>query len=310
MATIISAAAFVFVALIVLLFGYRRYVMAGRVYESLGGEAEPVISRPIRAPEPEVHPVSRAAEFVGARLPPSAATASSLQRKLLAAGYREQNAVTIMYGLKLIAMAGIGLMMGFFALQSEASFAFRITVVLIGVLGGFKLPDFFLGKRINRRSRSLRRGLPDALDLFIICAEAGLTIDRCFRNVTHQLDLVHPELCSEFSLFTAEISAGLRRKDALENIAGRTQEKEIRKFSQVLIQADRFGTSMAEALRTHADYMRTQRRLEAEERAGKASVKLIFPIFFFIMPCMFLVTVGPAAVQIARQLTGLFTGKP
>jgi len=118
---------------------------------------------------------------------------------------------------------------------------------------------------------------------------------------------VHPELCEELTLFTAEISAGRRRKEALENLANRTQETEIRKFVAVLIQADRFGTSMADALRTHAEYLRVRRRQEAEERASKVGVKLIFPIFF-IMPCMILVTVGPAAITIVRQLGGLFAG--
>jgi len=309
MPILISAGVFLIVAAVVMLFGYRRYVVAGKVYENLGGEAQESAFVPTRSQEPESHPVSRAAEYFGTRLPPSAATASTLQRKLLTAGYREKNAVAIMYGLKLMSMAGLGLFMGLAALRSNGSLPFRVGQVLVGVLGGFILPDYFLGMRGKRRSVKLKNGLADALDLFIICAEAGLTIDRCFRNVSQQLDLVHPELCSEFSLLTAEISAGLRRKEALENLASRTQEKEIRKFTQVLIQADRFGTSMAEALRTHADHLRIQRRQEAEERAAKTGVTLIFPIFFFIMPCMILVTVGPAAVQIGRQLTILFTGK-
>jgi tight adherence protein C len=180
--------------------------------------------------------------------------------------------------------------------------------IAVGIFAGFKLPDYVLAKRISRRKKRLRKALPDALDLIVVCAEAGLTIDRCFRNVSQQLGLVHPELCDEFSLFTAEISAGLRRKEALENLATRTQETEIRKFVAVLIQADRFGTSMADALRTHAEYLRVRRRQEAEERASKVAVKLIFPIFFFIMPCMILVTVGPAAIAVARQLSGIFGG--
>ena len=176
------------------------------------------------------------------------------------------------------------------------------------MLAGFRLPDYFLARRIKQRQKLLRKGLPDALDLIVVCAEAGLTIDRSFTNVSHQLALMHPALCDEFSLFTAEISAGLRRKEALENLASRTQESELRKFVAVLTQADRFGTSMADALRTHADYLRMRRRQEAEEKASKVGVKLIFPIF--IMPCMMLVTVGPAAMAIMRQLVGLFGGAP
>jgi tight adherence protein C len=228
--------------------------------------------------------------------------------KLLAAGYREQNSVAVFYGLKLMIMAGATLIMLFVELNSTAAPMMRLFGVVLGVLVGFKLPDYILSKRIKTRKKKLRKALPDALDLIVVCAEAGLTIDRCFRNVSQQLGLVHPELCDEFSLFTAEISAGLRRKEALENLANRTQETELRKFVGVLTQADRFGTSMADALRTHADYLRVRRRQEAEENAAKLGVKLIFPIFFFIMPCMILVTIGPAAITIMRQLGGVFGG--
>jgi tight adherence protein C len=195
-----------------------------------------------------------------------------------------------------------------FELGSDSGLPFKLLGILVGIFAGYKLPDYVLAKRIARRKHKLRLALPDALDLIVVCAEAGLTIDRCFRNVSVQLGIVHPELCDEFRLFTAEISAGLRRKEAMENLATRTQETEIRKFVQVLIQADRFGTSMADALRTHAEYLRIRRRQTAEEKASKVGVKLIFPIFFFIMPSMVLVTVGPAAVTIARQLSSAFGG--
>jgi tight adherence protein C len=277
------------------------------VYQNL--ENPVTIGIPVEGPENADSPaISRVAEFVAGKLPPSAETASALQLKLLAAGYRERNAVAILYGLKLILMAGVSLVALFLAFSLPVSPLIRILIIAIGIFAGFRLPDYFLAKRINRRKKRLRKALPDALDLVVVCAEAGLTIDRCFRNVSQQLDIVHPELCEEFSLFTAEISAGLRRKEALENLANRTQETEIRKFVAVLIQADRFGTSMADALRTHAEYLRVRRRQEAEERASKVGVKLIFPIFFFIMPCMILVTVGPAAITIVRQLGGLFAG--
>jgi tight adherence protein C len=307
MAVMISIGVFLAVASAIGLFGYRRYVLAGRVYENLESPAE-IIAPEANAENGEYQTITRAAEYVAARLPPSAETASSLQLKLLAAGYRKQNAVAILYGLKLMLMAGTTLIMLVVELNSPAALMIRMFGIGIGIIAGFKLPDYFLAKRINRRKKQLRKALPDALDLIVVCAEAGLTIDRCFKNVAQQLDIVHPELCEEFRLFTAEVNAGLRRKEALENLASRTQEPELRKFVAVLIQADRFGTSMADALRTHADYLRVRRRQEAEEKASKVGVKLIFPIFFFIMPCMFLVTVGPAALAIVRQLGGLFGG--
>jgi tight adherence protein C len=308
MALVISIAVFIAVASVIILFGYRRYVLAGRVYQNLEGPLADFSSPADRDPTGEPSTISRAAEYLACKLPPSAETASALQLKLLAAGYREQNSVAVFYGLKLMIMAGATLIMLFVELNSTAAPMMRLFGVVLGVLVGFKLPDYILSKRIKTRKKKLRKALPDALDLIVVCAEAGLTIDRCFRNVSQQLGLVHPELCDEFSLFTAEISAGLRRKEALENLANRTQETELRKFVGVLTQADRFGTSMADALRTHADYLRVRRRQEAEENAAKLGVKLIFPIFFFIMPCMILVTIGPAAITIMRQLGGVFGG--
>jgi tight adherence protein C len=304
MALVVSIAVFIGVAAVIILFGYRRYVLAGRLYENLEVPADSGAS-PDSPANANSRVISRAAEFVAGKLPPSAETASTLQLKLLAAGYRERNAVAVLYGLKLMVMTGTTLFMLLFEFNSPAAPWIRIAGIAVGIFAGYKLPDYFLAKRITRRQKRLRKALPDALDLIVVCAEAGLTIDRSFRNVSQQLGIVHPELCEEFSLFTAEISAGLRRKDALENLASRTQEPEIRKFVAVLIQADRFGTSMADALRTHAEY-RVRRRQEAEEKASKIGVKLIFPIFFFIMPCMILVTVGPAVITIARQLGGLF----
>jgi len=309
MALLVSIVVFVAVASVIILFGYRRYVLAGRVYQNLEAPLPDFTAQDDRHPTGEPGTIARVAELLAGKLPPSAETASALQLKLLAAGYREQNSVAVFYGLKLMVMAAATVLMLFVEFTSPVAPSFRILGVLLGVLAGFKLPDYILSKRIQRRKKKLRKALPDALDLIVVCAEAGLTIDRCFRNVSQQLGLVHPELCDEFSLFTAEISAGLRRKEALENLANRTQETEIRKFVAVLTQADRFGTSMADALRTHADYLRVRRRQEAEESAAKLGVKLIFPIFFFIMPCMILVTVGPAAIAVARQLSGVFGGK-
>lgn len=308
MAIAISIAVFVFVTAAIIIFGYHRYVLAGRVYETLGSAGPPPLPLIDSYENVASSPVTRAAEFIGRKLPPSAETANALQIKLLAAGYRNMNAVSITYGLKLMIMTAVTLLMVFFLLNSLDSPWVAAFGVVLGLWAGYKLPDFVLSRRIKRRREKLRKALPDALDLIVVCAEAGLTIDRCFRNVAEQLGIVHPELCEEFSLFTAEISAGLRRKEAMENLADRTQEPEIRKFVQVLIQADRFGTSMADALRTHAEYLRVRRRQEAEEQAAKVGVKLIFPIFFFIMPCMILVTMGPAAMTIARQLAGAFSG--
>ena len=314
MALPIAVVTFLILGSMIGVFGYRRYVLAGRLYENI--DPGPTL----QSPSPDAGSQSsgamqglyaaifRAAAALAGKLPPPSGAASALQLKLLAAGYREPNAVTILYGLKLLAMGAVTLAMLLLETHFPGALLLRLTGIAIGLLAGFRLPDFFLARQVTLRQKKLRGALPDALDLIVVCAEAGLTIDRSFRNVSHHLSMVHPELCAEFSLFTAEVSAGLRRKEALEGLAVRTQEPEMRKFVAVLSQADRFGTSMAEALRTHAEYLRRRRHQEAEERASKVGVKLIFPIFFFIMPCMMLVTVGPAAITIASQITEIFSG--
>jgi tight adherence protein C len=303
----ISIFLFILVGGVSILFGYRRYVMPGRVYESLertGGVASS-LSNPAN---PDFFSITRLAETIARKLPISASVIAGLRLKMMSAGYRKDNAVAILYGLKAMSTVVVTLIMFAIEAHSSAAPAIRLMGVLVGIVGGFRLPDYYLARRISVRKAHLRTALPDALDLIIVCAEAGLTVDRAFRNVSRQLGFIHPELSDEFALFTAEISAGLRRKEALENIAQRTQEPEMRKFIGVLMQADRFGTSMGDALRTHAEYLRVRRRQNAEEKAAKVGVKLIFPILFFIFPCILLVTVGPAALTIVKQLVPLLKG--
>lgn len=283
------------------LFGYRRYARAGRVYENLAVETAP-LPGPAAPPNPRFFTVIRFAERVGRKVPPSAANASRFRQALLAGGFRSQNAVAVLYGVKLLLATTFLVPALLFQLRPGWPPANRLIVMLVAVLAGYGLPGLLLKQRIRRRQNGLRKALPDALDLMVVCAEAGLALDRSFRTVTHQLAIVHPDLTDELTLVRAEIAAGIRRQEALENLTRRTQEPEVAKFVAVLTQADRFGTSMGDALRTHAEYLRVRRRQEAEERASKVGVKLIFPIFFFILPCMLLVTAGPGVIQIAKHL--------
>lgn len=307
MALLLSAVLFVVVAGLVVVFGYRRYVLAGRIYENLQDRPQDGAS-PENASNTDFFTVRKMAMAIARRLPASAQTASELQLKLMAAGYRDRTAVAFVYGLKFLSLAAVVSLMLLLLIQSELGTAFRLMGILVSVVAGFRLPDYFLARRVTLRRKRIRRALPDALDLIVVCAEAGLTIDRAFRNVTQQLAIVHRDMSDELALVTAEISAGLRRKEALENFAIRTQEPEIRKFITVVGQADRFGTSMGDALRAHADHLRVRRRQEAEEKAAKVGVKMIFPIFFFIMPSMILVTIGPAVIVILKHLVPALTG--
>jgi tight adherence protein C len=150
--------------------------------------------------------------------------------------------------------------------------------------------------------------LPDALDLMVVCAEAGLGLDQAMRVVSRELALTHKEISEEFGLVSLEMRAGTRRADALVNLGKRTGEAEIKKLVSLLVQSDRFGTSMAEALRTHSEFMRVRRRQEAEERANKIGVKIIFPIFFLILPSIILVAIGPALIQLHKNLLPMLHG--
>ena len=308
MALAISLGLFLLVGAAITLFGYHRYVLAGRVYEAMGPRARLEESRDV-AVSSRFYTVVQFAERLGRKLPPSPAKASLMQRQLLAAGYRAQSGTAVFRGVKIMLAAGCIALALAEAPRLPFPGAGRLMAMLVIVLAGYRLPDILLARRVKNRKQELRTALPDALELMVVCAEAGAAIDRSFRSVTQQLEVLHPALSDEFALVTAEITAGVRRKEALEHLAARCDEPEMRKFVEVLMQAERFGTSMGDALRTHASYLRVRRRQQAEERAGKVGVKLIFPIFFFIMPCMFLVTVGPAAMQIGKHLLPMLGGR-
>jgi tight adherence protein C len=144
--------------------------------------------------------------------------------------------------------------------------------------------------------------------MMVVAVEAGLGLDQALQYVSREIEQSHPDLSDDLSLVTLEMRAGKRRADALKNLADRTGEPELRKLTAILIQSDRFGTSMGESLRTHSDFMRIRRKQEAEERAAKVGVKLVFPIFLFILPSMMLVAAGPALLKVFRDLFPMMQG--
>jgi len=178
----------------------------------------------------------------------------------------------------------------------------KVALLVSGCAAGWILPRFFLEKKVTKRQLIVKLSLPDALDLLVVSVEAGLGLDQAIQHVARELQVSHPQLSEEMSLVTLEMRAGKRRAEALRNFAERTGEAEIKKLVAILIQNDRFGTSMGESLRQHSDYLRIKRRQEAEERAGKVGVKLVFPIFFFILPSMLIVAAGPGILQIFKYL--------
>jgi tight adherence protein C len=174
----------------------------------------------------------------------------------------------------------------------------------IAAMVGYLVPGMVLGWLISRHKLRIDNGLPDALDLMVVCVEAGSGLDQAIQKTSMELEISHPELAAELKLITTEVRAGKPRLEAFKNFASRTKCDDVRALVAMLIQTDRFGTSVAQALRTHAETSRIKRRQRAEERAGKIGVKLVFPLVFFLFPAFYVVTLGPAVLQFVHVFFG------
>lgn len=217
-----------------------------------------------------------------------------LRRRLVTAGYRSLNAAVLFSAAKIV--TAIGLSMVLVALTGRRG----ILLALFSLLVGFMIPDLWLARRTRQRQKVIRNGLPDALDLFIVCLEAGSSLDQAIVKASDELDIAYPALAEELRLITTESRAGKPRLEAFKNFADRTQVDDVRALVAMLVQTDRFGTSVAQALRTHAETARTKRRQAAEEKAAKLSVKLVFPLVLFLFPALYVVVLGPAVVKIVQ----------
>jgi tight adherence protein C len=307
MALLVSVALFGILATAITAFGYGRYAKPARLLQQLHNEtAEPVEIEQIG--QPKTSGLVRRLQALGQHAPISPQDARAARKMLVAAGYRAESAVAVLYGIKLALALALLVLAIVFRASITANPVLRIVLPLAAPVAGYWLPGFLLERRITKRQERLRLSLPDALDLMVVSVEAGLGLDQAVQNVSRELALSHPELSEELGLVTLEMRAGKRRAEALRNLAERTGEAELRKLTAILIQSDRFGTSMAEALRTHSEFMRVRRRQDAEERAAKVGVKLVFPIFFFILPSMLVVAAGPGLLQVFKQLFPLMRG--
>jgi tight adherence protein C len=174
----------------------------------------------------------------------------------------------------------------------------------IAAMLGYMIPGMVLGWLINRQKTRIDNGLPDALDLMVVCVEAGCGLDQAIQKTSVELEISHPELANELKMIMTEVRAGKPRLEAFRNFASRTKVDDVKSLVAMLVQTDRFGTSVAQALRTHAEVSRTKRRQRAEERAAKIGVKLVFPLVFFLFPAFYVVTLGPAVIQFMRVFFG------
>jgi tight adherence protein C len=236
-------------------------------------------------------------------LPKTQAEISVLQQRLVRAGYRSDSAVTLFRGAKVV----IPLVLCALAFTTGAGSYSPIFVYVIAIGLGFLLPDFWLGNRIAARQARIRRALPDVLDLLVICIEAGLSLDQSVVRTEEELSLAQPAICDELGIVVLEQRAGCPRADAWRHFAERTNVDSVRNLVSVLVQSEKFGTSIAKTLRVHSDTLRTQRRQRVEEQAAKTTVKLVFPLVFFIFPSLFLVTLGPAAITVMESFDKYLT---
>ena len=229
---------------------------------------------------------------------------SAMRLKFLRAGIRHENANSSYWGSKILIMIFLPLI--FFILRflifKIMSYQMTLMIGVLSALIGFYLPDIWLRQKTDKRKEKILNALPDALDLLVICVESGMGLDSAIYRVAQETKLNSPELSDELQLMNLELRAGKSRRDALKNLALRTNLDEINSLVTLLIQTDQFGTSMADALRVYSDSHRTERFQRAEELAAKLPVKLIFPLVIFIFPSLFVVLLGPAAISIYNAL--------
>jgi tight adherence protein C len=296
-ALIASIMLFFVISVVLSVMGFRFWVQPQTAMERVMGEVE-VQQQTIRDPSLNFRDLLTR---VGNIVPANPTDVGILQKRLLAAGIRNPRALRLLYGVKVILAAvftsvTVGVLFGFSMQDEMAPFQILAAAGL-----GWAGPNFMVFRMASKRQLEIKRGLPNALDMLVICVESGLGLDQALMQVSKELRLAHPEITDEFAVLNLEIRAGKRRTEALHNLGERVGVDELKKMVSVLVQADKFGTSISQTLRNFSDFMRVQTRQEAEEKAAKIGVKLVFPIFFFILPSLFFVTVGPMMVRVMRD---------
>jgi tight adherence protein C len=243
--------------------------------------------------------------------PKSRGGESDLQKTLMRAGYRRESASVIFLGLKAflaIVFLGASVLIRIWVLRTLSSFHLILFSIVLAYVG-FYLPNLWLRVKSARREEKILEGFPDALDLMVVCVEAGIGLDAAINRVGEEMKLSNKVLGEEFRLLSLELRAGKQRRDALRNLATRTGLEDVSSLVSLLIQTDKFGTSVAQALRVHSESMRIKRYQKAEELATKLPVKMVFPLIIFIFPSIFVTVLGPAIIQIFRVLLPGMAGR-
>lgn len=242
-------------------------------------------------------------ERIAKTIPKSPKEMSRLRRRLATAGIYSFGAA-VFYSISELVLPLLFIIPPLRFMTPPTAWLFAGLAAIIG----YMVPGLVLGWLINRHKTRIDNGLPDALDLMVVCVEAGCGLDQAIQKTSIELEISHPELANELKMITTEVRAGKPRIEAFKNFAQRTKVDDVRSLVAMLVQTDRFGTSVAQALRTHAEVSRTKRRQRAEERAAKIGVKLVFPLVFFLFPAFYVVTLGPAVIQFVRVFFGQVVG--
>ena len=240
---------------------------------------------------------------IGERVPQNPGEMGKLQQRLVQAGYRSSEAVLVFLGIR-VAFA----LVCFFFFMTPIAGRPNILVAIPAALAGYMIPGIILARMAKRRQHRIRMSLADALDLLVVSVEAGLGLDQAMSRVGQELEFAYPDLSGELRLVSLELLAGTGRSDALRNLAGRTGVEDLSSLVAMLVQTDKFGTSVANSLRVFSDTLRTKRRQRAEEAAAKTGVKMVFPLVLCIFPAIWIVTIGPAAIQFVKVLTPVSQG--
>jgi tight adherence protein C len=289
--------AFVFgsalVAAAAIAFMPARAAAIDRRVEELAFGREPDIEE-----KPRMQGLVAVLKRVGERAPKSPRELGNLRLRLVQAGYRRDEALTIFFGIR------VAFALGLFALLASGLIVKTSMILALGGLGlGYILPGMVLARMAKRRAHRIRLSLADMLDLMVVSVEAGLGLDQALSRVGTELAFAYPELADELRLINLELRAGKPRPEALRNLADRTGVDDLSSIVTMLIQTDKFGTSIAQSLRVASETLRTKRRQRAEEAAAKTGVKMVFPLVLCIFPSIWVVTIGPAAI---RFITVLF----
>ncbi len=295
MTLLLPLLAFVFASLIIAAIGMRLATARGADIDRR--LAEVVGKRDEEEEGPKFVAIKDAIKKVGSKVPVSPTEVGKVRLRLIQAGYRGGEALPIFVGIRMAAALA-----AFALLATPLIFRPNVSLGLGGCLLGYLLPGIILARKAKARQHRIQLGLADALDLMVVSVEAGLGLDQAILRVGDELFFAHPDLSNELRLVNIELRAGKARTDALRNLADRTGLDDLVSLTTMLIQTDKFGTSVAQSLRVFSETLRTKRRQRAEEAAAKTGVKMVFPLVFCIFPAIWVVAIGPAAIKFVQVI--------